>query len=104
MTKGHKPLRRKELCLDVLEKLNDTWFALNINIAIKDEYNPKLYLPSQLQQEATHNKETQRVVNKMKDKEFTFEWVFCHRGRMYPKGYHLNPQGTKHKKAMLKLI
>lgn len=104
MTKGHQPLRREELCLDVLEKLNNTWFALNMDIATKDEYNPKLYLPSQLQQEVIHNKQTQRVVEKLKDKEFSFEWVFCHRGRSYPKGYHINPQGTDHKKAMLKLV
>lgn len=104
MTKGHDVLRRKCIPLATLNILNSTAFKLDQAMVDKTEINTDLYLPSQKEQERIHNESTTKAMELMKDKEFYFDWKYDARGRFYPVGYELNPQGSSFKKACLMLV
>jgi len=104
-TRGHDPFRRKTVPLNVINILQQTAFTLDEVVCSTPERNKKLFTKKQIAAEEQHNEETKKVVDYLMENgnEFYFKWKYCHRGRMYPSGYHINPQGTEYKKAMLNL-
>jgi len=84
---------------DVINYLGNTKYKLNNYIleykdnSYKDSAYPELELSR-----------ANEMYNKYKDKILYFDWFIDARGRVYSKGYHINIQGTKYKKAVLDMV
>ena len=84
---------------DVINYLGNTKYRLNNYIL---EYKDNSYKDSKYPElEASRASE---MYDKFKDKTLYFNWFIDARGRVYSKGYHINIQGTKYKKAVLDLV
>jgi len=89
-----------DLDMDSLDILNNVAFTIDKSISILED-------PSYDKSEHKHleKSRSKELVNKyINIKEFYFRHFYDTRGRIYSRGYHINPQGTKYKKAMLTMI
>ena len=83
----------------VVNYLGNTKYRLNNYIleykdnSYKDSAYPELELSR-----------ANEIYSKFKGKTIYFDWFIDARGRIYSKGYHINVQGTKYKKAVLDLV
>ena len=84
---------------DVINYLGNTKYKLNNYIL---EYKDNSYKDSAYPElESSRAKE---MYDKFRNKTLFFDWFIDARGRVYSKGYHINVQGTKYKKAVLDLV
>ena len=86
--------------IDSLDILNNVVFKIDTNISILED-------PSYDKSEHKHLEKSKSKV--LVDKytninKFYFRHFYDTRGRIYSCGYHINPQGTKYKKAILTMI
>lgn len=96
-----------DICLDVLNRMNRVKLSLSTEFLSKVNEDPTFVLDTQ---------EKRNQWNKHKEISYRFyaliaeqnnEFYLTHkvdkRGRIYSQGYHINPQGTAFKKAMIEL-
>jgi len=89
-----------DLDIDSLDILNNVAFTIDKNISILED-------PSYDKSEHKHleKSRSKELVDKYTNiNKFYFRHFYDTRGRIYSRGYHINPQGTKYKKAMLTMI
>jgi len=91
----------KLLSLDLhsLDILNSVKFKLDDNIL---RYEDNSYDKSE--HKHLELSRAKQMCQKWKNKKFNFRHFYDTRGRIYSRGYHINPQGTKYKKASLTMI
>lgn len=96
-----------DLCLDVLNTINKVAFKMDIDFLCKVEEMPTFDLDTQDKADhwARFKKQSYVFYSLMQQQgnRFYFNNKVDKRGRVYACGYHLNPQGTPFKKAMLEL-
>lgn len=96
-----------DLCLDVLNTINKVAFQLDTKFLSTVEEEPTFDLDDQekADQWRRFKKQSYRFYSLMANQgnRFYFNNKVDKRGRIYACGYHLNPQGTSFKKAMLEL-
>lgn len=71
--------------LDALNALNS--IPLRINKAVASQ------APDPFKDDDKFRRDSAAVFQRIKDEEFYLTWQFDFRGRMYARGYHVNPQG-----------
>lgn len=102
-----------DICLDTINTQNSVALSLNTEFLNTVEELPKNPLESLEQQEQQKQqeqwdkflKESQDTYNLIKETGNKFYMLnkVDKRGRMYSQGYHINPQGSSYKKAMIEL-
>ncbi len=96
-----------DLCLDVLNVINQVAFQLDTQFLSTVEEEPTFELDDQekTDQWIRFKKQSYRFYTLMatQGNRFYFNNKVDKRGRIYACGYHLNPQGSSFKKAMLEL-
>lgn len=73
-----------------------------LNNYILDNYTDDSYIDS-MYPELELNR-ANKMYQKFRNKDLYFDWFIDARGRVYSKGYHINVQGTKFKKAALDMV
>lgn len=96
-----------DLCLDVLNTMNQVALSLNTEFISKVEEIPTfdMVTPEQIEQWdhfKTQSYATYRMMTAAGNKFFLTHKVDM-RGRIYSQGYHINTEGVAHKKAMVEL-
>lgn len=120
LTSNKGSQQQPQECLDVLNKLQRNAYMLNdYSLAIEhnsimDKLVESNWKYDRLSKEQLHaqNLNTANTImqttaesyKNMENKKFYFVWFFDFRGRMYSRGYDINLQATKIKKAMLKAV
>lgn len=96
-----------DLCLDVLNTMNQVALKLDTDFLSKVEHEPTYELHTQQQKDdwLQYRKVGYRFFSLMTQQgnRFHFTHKVDKRGRIYSMGYHINPQGTAFQKAMLEL-
>jgi len=96
-----------DLCLDVLNLMNKVALRLDTDFLCKVEEEPTFELDSQdkIDQWGAFIEQSYEFYKLMvqQGNKFYFTHKVDKRGRIYSQGYHINPQGTAFKKAMLEL-
>lgn len=96
-----------DITLDVLNTINKVAFKLDLEFLSKVEEEPTFELDNQEKVDQWRRFKTQsyRFYSLMQQQgnRFYFNNKVDKRGRVYACGYHINPQGTSFKKAMLEL-
>lgn len=96
-----------DICLDVLNTMNSVAFKLDLDFLCKVEEEPTFEMDSQdkIDQWTVFKRQSYAFYSLMAQQgnRFYFTNKVDKRGRAYACGYHLNPQGTSFKKAMLEL-
>lgn len=94
-----------DLCLDVLNTMNKVALQLDTEFLCKLEEEPTFDLDTQDKLDQWNAFKQQSYMFYMllqsQGNKFYFNHKVDKRGRIYSQGYHLNPQGTAFKKAML---
>lgn len=94
-----------EIALDVINTQNNVSLSLSQAFLEEIDENPTYELDSleKTRQWADFKRESNYIYKLMLDQgnEFFITNRYDKRGRMYASGYHINPQGTSYKKAML---
>jgi hypothetical protein len=94
-----------DLCLDVLNTMNKVPLSLNKEFLCKVEEEPTFNLdsPEKIEQWRHFKEQSYMMYMLMAEQgnRFWFNHKVDKRGRIYSHGYHINPQGTSFKKAML---
>ena len=94
-----------DLCLDVLNLMNNVPLALDTTFLSEIEEEPTFELDTQEKVEQWQEFKRQSYyfysLLAKQGNRFYFTHKVDKRGRIYDHGYHLNPQGTSFKKAML---
>lgn len=96
-----------DICLDVLNIINKVAFQLDLGFLSKVEEEPTFDLDTQdkIDNWIRFKRQSYWFYSLMEQQGNRF--YFCNkvdkRGRIYAQGYHLNPQGSSFKKAMLEL-
>lgn len=94
-----------DLCLDVLNTMNKVALQLDTEFLCKLEEEPTFDLDTQdkLDQWNAFKQQSYMFYTLLQSQgnKFYFNHKVDKRGRIYSQGYHLNPQGTAFKKAML---
>jgi hypothetical protein len=94
-----------DICLDVLNTMNKVPLTLDLEFLCSVEEEPTFDLDDQekTDQWLAFKKQSYRFYSLMEQQgnRFYFNHKVDKRGRIYSCGYHLNPQGTAFKKAML---
>ena len=96
-----------DICLDTLNLMNKVALKLDTQFLCKVEEDPTFELDTQDKEDAWRRFKTQSYIfyslMEQQDNRFYFTHKVDKRGRAYSQGYHLNPQGSSFKKAMLEL-
>lgn len=96
-----------DICLDTLNLMNKVALKLDTQFLCKAEEDPTFDLDTQDKEDAWRRFKTQSYMfyslMEQQDNRFYFTHKVDKRGRAYSQGYHLNPQGSSFKKAMLEL-
>lgn len=96
-----------DLCLDVLNKMNKVCLQVNTAFLSRFEENPTFALdtPEKRDQWAAFKRQSYRFYTLMEQagNRFWLTHKVDKRGRGYAQGYHINPQSTAFKKAMVDL-
>lgn len=96
-----------DICLDTLNLMNKVALELDTQFLCKAEEDPTFELDTQDKEDAWRRFKTQSYMfyslMEQQDNRFYFTHKVDKRGRAYSQGYHLNPQGSSFKKAMLEL-
>lgn len=96
-----------DLCLDVLNLQNRVALKLDLDFLCKVEEEPTFEIENQEQLDnwTKFKKDSYRIYSLMQQQgnRFHLTHKVDKRGRSYSCGYHINPQGTSFKKAMLEL-
>lgn len=96
-----------DICLDTLNLMNKVALKLDTQFLCKVEEDPTFELDTQDKEDAWRRFKTQSYMfyslMEQQDNRFYFTHKVDKRGRAYSQGYHLNPQGSSFKKAMLEL-
>lgn len=96
-----------DICLDVLNTMNKVALKLDTEFLSTVEEEPTFALDSQEKQDQwlAFKKQSYHFYTLMVQhgNKFYFNHKVDKRGRIYSVGYHINPQGTSFKKAMLEL-
>ena len=79
--------------LDALNALNS--IPLRINKAVASQ------APDPFKDDDKFRRDSAAVFQRIKDEEFYLTWQFDFRGRMYARGYHVNPQGDSWHKHVI---
>jgi len=85
---------------DTLKYLANQKYKLNNYILdnyTDDSYKDSMYPELELNR-------ANKMYQKFRNKDIYFDWFIDARGRIYSKGYHINVQGTKYKKASLDMV
>jgi hypothetical protein len=94
-----------DICLDVLNTMNKVALTLDLEFLCSVEEEPTFDLDDQekTDQWNAFKRQSYRFYSLMEQQgnRFYFNHKVDKRGRIYSCGYHLNPQGTAFKKAML---
>jgi hypothetical protein len=94
-----------DICLDVLNTMGKVRLRLDTEFLSKVEEEPKEapQTPKQIEAWDTFKKQSYMMYSLMAQQGncFSFNHQVDTRGRVYPQGYHINPQGSSFKKAML---
>lgn len=94
-----------EIALDVINTQNNIYLSLSEAFLREIDEKPTYELDSveKTRQWAEFKRESNYIYKLMLDQgnEFFITNRYDKRGRMYASGYHINPQGTAYKKAML---
>ena len=94
-----------DLCLDVLNTMGKVALKLDTDFLSTVEEEPTFDLDSQekIDQWKRFKEQSYMFYNLLatQGNRFFFNWKVDKRGRAYSQGFHLNPQGTSQKKAML---
>lgn len=102
---GNQTHHNEQVCLDVLNKLNNIGFKLNIDMLNKPH-------PSKSQLTGIDKKNFDQYVKECtevqqyllnEDNNFWFVHQYDFRGRIYASGYHINYQGTQYNKSIIEL-
>lgn len=95
----------EDICLDVINTQNAIPMALNLEFLSTVEEEPHHLLDDQHKQDQWNKFKRQSYelyrLMAMQGNKFWFAWKVDKRGRLYAQGYHISPQGSSHKKAML---
>lgn len=95
-----------EICRSVLEIQNSVGMKLNLDFLMKvDDIRPTFETQEQEIQWEHLNKDTKLIARDLikAGNWFWFTYRVDTRGRMYARGYQINPQGNSWRKAMLEL-
>lgn len=96
-----------DICLDVLNTMNQVKLKLDTEFLSKCEEMPtfEFETPEQRIQWDTFKRQSYRFYSLIESQgnEMWFTYKVDKRGRIYSQGYHINPQGTGFKKAMVEL-
>jgi hypothetical protein len=96
-----------DICLDVLNTMNKVAFKLDLDFLCNVEEEPTYDLDTQDKADQWRHFKSQSYhfysLMAQQGNRFHFNNKVDKRGRIYSCGYHLNPQGTAFKKAMLEL-
>ena len=79
--------------IDALNALNQ--IPLRINKAVASQ------APDPFKDDNKFRRDSAAVFQRIKDEEFYLTWQFDFRGRMYARGYHVNPQGDDWHKSCI---
>lgn len=94
-----------DLCLDVLNVMGKVALKISVDFinSVDEEPTYELATPEQIELWDTHKNQCNRTYSLMihYNNKFYFNHKVDKRGRIYSSGYHINPQGTSYKKAML---
>lgn len=102
-----------ELCLDSINQFNGTKFSLDMDSVLANEQKfkkPKDWnlLTKKEQDKVKENWQRQMKISEFVHElmyrlgnEFSFNWFYDYRGRLYSSGYHISFQGDDYKKAAL---
>lgn len=97
-----------DLCLDVLNTINRVPLTLDVSFlsSLEEEMSEKLVTPEQKELAKEHIQQTKEICHLLAQQgnKLWFTNKVDSRGRIYSSGYHLNPQGTAYKKAMLEFF
>lgn len=97
-----------DLCLDVLNKMNQTALKLDTEFLCKCSELPSHEIVTQEQHDnwAAFKKQSYMLYSLLaqQDNQFYFTHKVDKRGRVYAQGYHVNTQGSSFKKAMIELV
>ncbi len=103
---GRQAYHDGDICLDVLNLMNSMAFKLDTEFLSKVEENPKAILetPEQLAQWRNFKATSHEAYKSISQFQcFYLLNKVDKRGRIYSQGYHINPQGSSYKKAMVNL-
>jgi len=91
--------------LDVINKLNSIEFSLDEGVLAEMEVGKDLDTRDKKQQFSQFLNESEIVYDYLLDEgnKFYFHWKVDFRGRLYSSGYHVNPQGSEYRKALINL-
>lgn len=96
-----------DICLDVLNTMNQVALKLNLEFLCTHEEMPTFELdtPDKTRQWANFKKQSYRFYDLMQSQgnRFFLTHKVDKRGRIYAQGYHITTQGTAFKKAMIEL-
>lgn len=96
-----------DICLDILDVINKVAFKLDVSFLNNVQEQPTFELdtPEKIAQWTKFKLQSYHFYGLMitQGNKFYFDHSVDKRGRIYPSGYHINYQGTGHKKAMLDL-
>lgn len=102
LNKGH---HNGDICLDVLDIKNSVEYCLNTEFLsrVEEEPNSELDTPEKQTSWLTMKKQSHEFYLLMvgQGNKFYFGHKDDKRGRIYTQGYHISPQGSPYKKAML---
>ncbi len=96
-----------DICIDVLNTMNQVKLKLCTEFLCKVSEDPTFTLdtPDKRNQWKKHKEISYRFYSLIaeQDNQFHLTHKVDKRGRIYSQGYHINPQGTAFKKAMIEL-
>ena len=98
----------QDICLDVLNIQNSIQYVLDYWFIDNHEHKFTSDLTGKERQEAERQhesmlKQTAKAVEVIAGRTVYIPNKYDKRGRLYSQGYHINPQGSEYKKAMLNL-
>lgn len=98
---GDKENRQDTLNLKVLNILQEVAYTLDSNITCLDDTKPSFTSAKDERSYDEYAKKSKEIYKDYLDKKFYFTHHYDKRGRVYARGYHINPQGNEYRKAML---
>jgi hypothetical protein len=96
-----------DICLDVLNLMNSVELSLDLEFLskVEEEPNSPLVTQDQVDNWKVFKRQSYRFYDLMQSQGNVFHMTHKvdKRGRAYSQGYHINPQGSAFKKAMIEL-
>ena len=100
---GNQTHHNHEVCLDVLNKLNNIVFSLNSDMLNAPHTSKSKLTGIDKRNFDQYTKECSDIQQYLlnEDNQFWFIHQYDFRGRVYSSGYHINYQGTEYNKAII---